>query len=410
MDDFVLLNNVPKDSNLTNAFADAIAGDIAAHSPKARWMIPHNNARTKMVREFFNDFVIYQSALKPYKFMSNILYQSTSGERNEIQFIGYGLKINQGINSANSINEDENQFLGFIRLLYTAFKYTLLSPLRIGFGNCGGILLMNYNQYLYHDIIFKNLHRAISKQRFERRRHELEDRQRGQRGNRGNRQRHSPSNNCFSAPNIIQLDYVTICGAHRRRKYGTKLVRKMIDDVYSGYGEEDIECPSIYVECDQQSMLFWRKMGFQVVGIMDHVFDRWKYRGYSMLYHRDNNTLGAIIAYSKQLFQADNTLSIEPLGLSLDFNDDNISNIHFQWSFPPRSMMDVIMYLFKFKWCSYVVDKVERFINFDPDFTYWQLFKMVIKVILIFWCFWMSVPLLIVIGLCRRFKVGAWDL
>jgi len=402
MQEFIVLSNSHKDSKLTDAIVDAISSDIATNSVKAKWMIPHDNARTKMARQFFNDFVIHQSVEKPYKFMSNILYETTSGERDELEFIGYGLQINQDINSDNSINEDENPFFGFLRLLYIAFKYTLLSPLRIGYLNCFAILLMNYNQYLYHDIIFKNLHKAIRKYRT--------DRQRAERQNRNRRRHHPTGFNPVTTPNIVQFDWVTICQPHRRQKCGTKLVTKMINEVYNGYTDHDADSPLIYVECDRHSMLFWRKMGFQVVGIIDNVFDRYSYRGYSMLYHRDNNTLGAIIANSKQLFKADNTLHIDTFGLSLDFNDDNISPLQFQWSFPPRDLMDVVMYLFKFKWCSYVVDKVERFLNFEPEFSNWQLIKMMIKVLLLFVCFWACVPLMIVIGLCRRFKVGAWDI
>ena len=395
MTQFIVLSNSHKDSKLTDPIVEVVSSDIATNSAKAKWMIPNGNARSKMVSLFFNDFVIYQSVVKPYKFVSNILCQSASGDP-----IGYGLRINQDINSANSINDDENQFIGFIRLLTTSMKWMVLSPLRIGFGNCFAILLMNYHQHHFHQIIFKNLYKAIRKTRTDRERRER------------NHRRHHRHPSVFipaNPPNIVQLDYVTICRSHRRQRHATKLVTKMINDVYSGYGDDEVDSPSIYVECDQQSLLFWRNMGFEMVGIIDNVYDRWRYRAYSMLYHRDNSTLSAIIANSKQLFQDDNTLHIEPFGLSLDFNDDNISNIHFAWQFPPRGIMEVVLYLFKFRWCAYVVDKVESVINFNPDFTNWQLFKMVLKVLLLVCCFWACVPLMIVIGLCRRFSIGAWD-
>merc|ERR1719333_1928083 len=104
MAEFLVLSNSHKDSKLTDAIVEAFSEDIANNSVKARWMIPDDNARSKMVRHFFNDFVIYQSVVRPYKLMSHILFESQSGECAGQTFIAYALQINQDINSNNSIN------------------------------------------------------------------------------------------------------------------------------------------------------------------------------------------------------------------------------------------------------------------------------------------------------------------
>eukprot|EP01084_Bolivina_argentea_P214856 364718_1 len=159
MDQFLVLSKSHKGSKIIDELVECIGNDISDHSSKAKWMMPNDNARTKMVKAFFYDLVIYESLLRPYRNTSTIVYP-LHNQRNTSHIIGYGLVVNKEINSKNSINDDENEYFVFIQRLFVILKYVLLSPLRIGFANCGAIILFYYHQYLYDKIIFKHLTQA----------------------------------------------------------------------------------------------------------------------------------------------------------------------------------------------------------------------------------------------------------
>lgn len=404
--EYLVLDESYEQSKFTDKLIDCFGNELSNYSSMAKWMIPNKNARNKMVKLFFNDFVLSESITKSYKLISNVMYKENNyNDDKEKELIGYGLMINNNINSSNSINEEENQYLSFIKLLITYLKYVLLTPLRIGFRNCFAIILFNYNRYLYNNIIFSNLKKSIK---------QIEQQRNNNNNNSNNNNFGFRQNNNFSSfsnsPNIIQLDYIMILHNYRRRKYGTKFVKHLIKRIYDGYDDKDNNCPALFIECHKNSLLFWRSLGFQIIGIMDNIYYSRKHRSYSMIYHKNRERLNKIVAKSKQLYQNENTLNINTIGLSLDFNDDNVSNIHFKWNFPLQSIMDLIIYLFKFGWLSFAVNKIEGIINFDSSqITNYRIFKWVIKSLVCLVAFWCCAPLLIFIVILRRFNVGAWD-
>merc|ERR1712154_545985 len=113
--------------------------------------------------------------------------------------------------------------------------------------------------------------------------------------------------------------------------------------------------------------------------------------------------LNLVITKFKRLFQEENTVHINSMGLSFDFNDDDTSNIHFKWTFPLINLMEFITYLFKFGMLNFVINKVETMINFDSSqITNYKIFQYVLKGLCVFVLFWCCVPLLILVILLRR--------
>eukprot|EP01084_Bolivina_argentea_P095616 171879_1 len=384
MEQFLVLSNSHKGNKIIDDVIKEVSNDLSNYSPRAQWMIPHQIARTKLISAIFYDFIIYESLLKPYKHTSTIMYKSN--KQNKI--IGYGLMTNHQINPMNSINDDENKYFVFIKLFITMLKYTLLTPLRIGFSNCFAIILFYYNQYLYNKSMFKNITKSMKQI--------------------------NNNNNTFSfisnSPNIIQLDYITILNNYRRQKNGIKLLKYLTTEIYDGYDEIDNNAPCIYIECNSNSLLFYRKLGFEIIGIIDNVYYNRNYRAYSMLYHKNTQKLNAIVQCVKQLFQQDNTLYINSVGLSFDFSDDDRSNIHFKWTFPPNNIMQFIIYLFKFGILTFFINKFERIFNFNSMIiTNYTICQWIFKFLCLSILFWCCFPLLVAIILLRRFKIGAWD-
>eukprot|EP01083_Nonionella_stella_P115621 342972_1 len=394
MDQFLVLSKSHKGSKIIDELVECIGNDISDHSSKAKWMMPNDNARTKMVKAFFYDFVIYESLLRPYRNTSTIMYplHNQVNQPNTSHIIGYGLMVNKEINSKNSINDDENEYFVFIQRLFVILKYVLLSPLRIGFANCGAIILFYYHQYLYHKIIFKHLTQAIKQINQE---------------NNGHTDPFS-----FASNAIIQLDYLMIIRAYRRNKYGTQLVTHLMDQIYD---DNEMNAPVIYVQCDPNSLLFYRDLGFKIVGLMDNVCYNRRYRSYSMLYHRNTNKLDSIVDKAKRLLQEENTLNIDAIGLSFDMSEDNdTSNLHFTWKFPlnllnMNNMIELIKYLFKFGLISFIVKNIEQLMTRSTQISNYILFQWILKIICVLIGVACCLPWLIVVTVLRKFKIGAWD-
>jgi len=397
MSRFLTLTDSNANSKVVHSVANTFSTDLAAYASLPSWMIPrHQTARHRVMQQYMKH-TMQQSMRKSYKWPSTVMYDLVDDDRD---MIGYALIVNHNINAANSINE-ENEYFAFLTSLFTILKHVLLLPLRIGFVNAFAMLLFYFHHHLYHNIIMSNLRKAIQ---------QTKSSQQQQQSSAPQLQR-SSFNTC-TEPNIVELNHVMIASSHRRQKKGTQFVQHLLRQIYDGYDDCNDDAPTIYVHCDQQSLLFWRRCGFEMIGVIDSAFYRRKHTQYSLIYHRNIAKLSAIANKAKQLFTTDSTVDFALMNLSFDFNDNNnMSNIHFKWTFPVRNMMDIVVYLFKFGWISFVIGKIEQIIDFDSSqITNWTLCRWVLCVCCVGTCFLFCLPLLLITIILRKFKIGAWDL